>query len=477
MINPCLDANFSKTKISSRLRICGFQAAFLILIVVLMNSDNFSSLNLSVNAQVPTIDLIKDRPSTRDVFSPVDSMRNGNVKVVDPADKQKTKQNRLALEKLAKWFAFRLNVPPYNGEPDENPKAKSRKSQDKPIVQLFNELEKTYFLIPGVSLRSKEQYQYADEFCIAMNKELRFVMANANKTIVRINAARMLELISKMPCPSLADSYLAILKDPKEQLLPIKIFAIRGLANVLSHSDTIQPDRHIILSQEKLAEISTALESIITTAAPPELIVDEDQKRTWQFYRRDAIKALAKLRYSVIRSNAQAIIAKPVLTLVRASVAGESFSPEISLPEQVEALIGVIQMRPDRDTNLDVMAYAVNEGVLSIVKKQRPDRNHPEWLRSIPWKITGIRFTNAVTTWKNNIKFVPKSTNSANAKYLQDSLVTNIFQKWEENGSNTIPSTDPLLNYEKTKVPATPFLIKDVKESALWQPASPPAKK
>jgi hypothetical protein len=376
------------------------------------------------------------RADYNETWGVVQDMREGKKRVIDPSDKEITKQNKAALERAAKNLAYRLAAPGYNGEPPEKDK-------------------KSFVLPEDMTL------EYVREFGKAIDQELKVVLEKAGTDIVRINAARMLSLAAKMPCPSLADSLLEIVKDPK-QMPAVKLCAFEGLRNLLAQQGPDENQPHVIEDTAKLGEIADTLTEYILTKQE-EAAKSPQQADVVRFIRREAIRALAELRMSVVRDRANVIKAKtrPALILMRAALGEDIFVPSLSTSERVEALVGFMNQRPDMTLNTDVAAYGIDLAMLELV------RLHQDKDRSIPWKVTGARLSAAAKNLTDNtVNALVARRNPENLKEIA-ARVDAVAKALEDSGVDAKPDSSGLNAWLSDKPPKTNLLFEDDKESAL----------
>jgi hypothetical protein len=354
-----------------------------------------------------------------DTISAVNIMRNGTTAVVVPDDPGQTKKNREAIAKLARFLAYRIAQPPYNGEPVNHKDDKNKPKPETETMQyLMDEAERMGINLTNVGLANvltPNHYSYANEFGKEMQTELTWVFEQSSKNIEKLNAIRMMSLAAKLPYPGFAQSFMKILKNDNLSYA-YHLYAFQGLRNVLSHSapqnDPSKPAQHI-LPQNELVEIAKLLEAKILagrtytlTGAPGEA----ENIQVIQFIRRYAIQALGQFKDSIIRDKQKNVLAKPGYPLIIAAAPPED--PKklgYSYPERIDAIIGFCNMRPDELLNLEAAAWWINEGLIDIVNYEAEEQgliNKVGGRPRIAWKVTAARLIEALNAWKKNMQGV-----------------------------------------------------------------------
>lgn len=390
----------------------------------------------------------------------------GGKKFNDP-DPKVVEENRMAVGEMAKYMAYRLDTSPYNGIGDDPlyTRKEPMPTDDKPITRLMNEAYNSMLFPSSIKGPSPDQMVFINEYGKALEKECMFVLKQASKPIVRINASRMLAQTAKMPYLGIADSFLAILKDPKE-LEGVKMYACQGLRDVLQHNDKIEPSRSAIVDPTKLAEIANTLIDYIHQTNP-KAATDPEVARVVQYTRREGVRALAAIRVSVIRDPQRKILATPALPLLRIAMCDPRFVPQPSLSEQMEALIGFCSMRIDRDLDVAAAVRGVHIAIMDMTRKQNIDPNHPGRERTLPWKIAGAKLSQAMDKWKTNAEEIPVAQEPKliyeYSKLIQEAALS----KFESEGLSARPDAATLNQLRTNLEPKSKILLKGDPNSSL----------
>lgn len=404
-------------------------------------------------------------------------IRNNLKKFNDP-DKKVVEDNRKAIGEMAKYMAYRLDASPYNGIGDDPVYAKKEPmpTDDKPIARLMREAQDSMLFPSSIKGPTEDQMAFITEYGKALDKELVFVLKNASKPIVRVNAARMLALTAKMPYVGIADSLVAILKDEKE-LDGVKMYACEGLREVLQHNDKIEPKRSAIVDPKKLAEIANALIDYITKTSP-KAATDPETARVVQFTRREGIRALAAIRESVIRDAKKSVLATPALPLLRIAMCDPKIVPQPSLSEQAEALAGFCSMRIDADMDVGAAVRGVHVAIMDLTRKQNADPDNPGRERTLPWKITGAKLTQAMDKWKANAEEIPVAQEPKLINEYTKIITDAALSKFEAEGLQARPDAATLNQLRTNLETKNKILFKGNAQSSLeLVEPEPPAKK
>src|SRR5262245_1808291 len=407
-------------------------------------------------AQVPE----PPKKTYSDTDAPMQDMVAGKLPVYDASGKKLVSENKAAMKRMAQYLAYRLVKPEYHDYDKGDPR------DEKTMNKLMEDTRRWFIIERSDTRLGPRQLEYAQEFGNIMAEELKFVLANDPKPIVRVNAARMMSLLARTPYPGIVDPLLGIIKDEKE-LEAVKVYAYQGLRNILAQADSAGD--HIINEPAKRAEIAIALTKVITT---PHTNVPKDphEAAAIPYVRREAIRALATMRESVVRTRPGEVLAKPALPLARVAI-GDAFTPPVNNSERAEALLGLMQMRPDRDLRLDVWTHAINVTVLHMIRLQGEEGSAPKGATTIPWKAFGARMGVAVNTWKTNAERAVASQNPKGTILKMADPIGAVALEFEQRGRDAKAPAGPLTDWANSykDIPKPATLYKDDKDSVLWQ--------
>jgi hypothetical protein len=361
-------------------------------------------------------------PDANSVRGDVARMRSGTLRVKDPEKKADWAKNVKSLEMVAEWLAYRIATPPYNGEPvpreDKTPASVPRAMSD-----LMADAEFFTNLQPAASNMGKltiEQVEFGLEFGKAIGKAAKVVLDNSARPIERINAVRLMAIAARMPCPDLADHFIAIIGNAKVSDGE-KLYAFQGVKNLMEQTDLVDPNKHVIRDVNHLAKLAAALSAYITLDRGPR---DDREKAVVEYVRRHAVAALAVFKDGVYRKPNRDLIFRPSWTLMRVIASDPSVTPPFTVQEKAEAMVGFCQMRNDPDMNLDVAAYMIAVapvptasgtalgGLVEFARAANADfarSKRDETLPAAPWKVLAARQSLALANWREAAKSMPKS--------------------------------------------------------------------
>jgi hypothetical protein len=264
------------------------------------------------------------------------------------------------------------------------------------------------------------QADYIREFGAAFDAALKPIIETHPDRIVRLNALRMLAVVCKGGAsahyPTIKE-LIATASTPPE----IKNHAFQAAANLLSTYDVIDvaSRRHSIgwkndqqkgAGDQELAELVGAIEKCVldpaTLMADPKWKPgDPNSEEVVRFIRRQAVKALAQVRFVAITRTDGTMI-YPANTLARVCVSDPAVFPTIGLlpspSECAEAAIGLCNMAPVKD-KVRLKEYnetAAVEAVTAALVTFAGPRAEKLEDQSLPWRGYGLRLTEAFRNWR-----------------------------------------------------------------------------
>jgi hypothetical protein len=402
-----------------------------------------------------------DTPTRPGDTTTIEKLRSGTVSY-----SSNVKKHEPLLSELAKWLAYRLVLPPYNGTEPQ----KKVPGLPENLETLMSEAER-FLSFPSLTPPNDAQLEYAKAFGKALEYELMEVYQKSEKKLEKVNAARMLAMVGKLPYADVADTYLKIIRDGSYPL-EIKLFAFEGLRNLLAIPDPLFPDvpeKHFIKSAAKLAEICNELEKFILQKHPSDMSAGEAQVQ--QYVRREAVRALAQIKISVIRQS-QVPLAKPIWALLRVASNDKIVKPAdaamprfgFTMPERIEAIIGVAWMAPDRDLNLDLVVDVINDAMIEVgafQAKERTDFADPRNKPLVPWKLTGVRLIDAFKQWKTGVGVRNLHSPTSVVNFVDRALKYDCLPKLETDGVNAKPDYRAFDDWKRNIKPKAKQVLED----------------
>lgn len=305
--------------------------------------------------------------------------------------------------------------------------------------------------------------------------------------MVRMNAARMLAVVGKSGHPEVAALALDILSNPKE-FDAVKFYALQALKNVFAACDPTNADKSTFTDADLEKRAIKALIDFVQRPLNIPKDSPAEEIEAFHYVRREAIRALGNVRYSVIRKD-KTIEMAPAVVLLRYAVGAPALQPAPNLSERAEALIGYLQLAPDREQQMDFAGFYVGIAVRQIVadfnsRKEIPAiaKDGDEKVEAIAtpkqadyytWRLTATKLVEVLKTWKTNWQ-----VNSPRPTPEVDKIMTEVTQQAIDNLltplTGTLPKSDiPLgdfntwLGNQQKNIKST-SLFKDEPNSIIW---------
>ncbi len=280
-----------------------------------------------------------------------------------------------------------------------------------------------FILIPMPSNANRVTKGHGDfirELGIAFDNALKPIINENPERIVRINATRMLAVACKSGATAHYPTVTALLTNantPPE----IKHYALVAAGNLLSaydvynyrsrrHSNGWKNDQQKGAGDKELAELVVAIEKHVTDPAAimnnvPNFKAAEaspGEKDVVRFIRRQAIRALGEVRFAAIPAADGKSLLYPAYTLARVCVSDPALGIEPSPSECAEAVIGLTNMSPIRDSDIlkdydiDTLVEAVAAGLVTFAERKAANKDD----KSIDWRGYGLRLSEGFKTWR-----------------------------------------------------------------------------
>lgn len=270
---------------------------------------------------------------------------------------------------------------------------------------ILTELDR--FLIvpgPGASRLNLEPNDYVRELGAALDKELRNLIDTHPERIVKVNAARVLAHVARSGAPAhfaTAKDLLGEANTPTE----VKNYMFQVAAAALSAYDPLdQKTRKHSVDAKTLGALVKVLEDCVTT---PSLLVTglpakvedapADQLAVLAFMRRQAVRALAQVKFATVPGPDGKTPLYPAHTLARVALSDPALVPAPGPAECAEAVIGICNMAPpQKGYNVDVAAEAVVAGLYTFAAPRAANFTD----RSLPWRNYALRLGEALYKWR-----------------------------------------------------------------------------
>ena len=340
--------------------------------------------------------------------------------------KQMSDSDKPALQRVAKWYIYRLTLSKYQDRtPDQNEPLSSARSVNDLLQELF-----ALLVLPNPNKAiqlSPNQQRYMQEFTSALIPPIERVLQN-NKQIARINAAIVLAKLGESGNEAVVKPLLAILKD-KNQNDAVKLWALIGLKNLFRAKSN--PDVEGFKDRdEEVDYIHELLEFLARKPSLPPNATDEERE-AFRYVRREAIRALGQTRYPALLKK-KVPLGRPALELVRI-MRNDGISPEPTFSEQIEAAIGVCQMKAKLYPNyqLEYAIQQVGQFLLDFADKYEKERNKPN--KSASWKYESARLQQALSTLAED---APQQERAKVASFAQ--VAKDMLKRIENNSESLV---------------------------------------
>lgn len=352
-------------------------------------------------------------------------------------------------------------------------------------------------LSPKVNVHNAD---YIRELGIALDAALKPIVENHPERIVRINATRLYAAVCVSGANAHWPTVTAWLTNPNTPT-EIKYYALQAAANLLDSYDVFdyKSRRHAFDENPrggadmKIGQLIAAVQDCVVNpnaiVAIPEGKLENatpDQLAVVGFVRKQAIKTLGRVRFVTLPGPKGTPI-YPAHTLVRVCMSDPTLVPTPAPAECAEAIIGLCNMAPSRNTtpvkgfNADAMAEAVASGLITFAGARAANPLD----KSLPWRGYALRLGDAFKGWRplfdplydptNAAKFdagaVPKDINDIIARAQTAVLVP--IEKVDASGKPDlaarvdIEGMKAFLKQLQSNPKRTGFLITGVPETAL----------
>jgi hypothetical protein len=365
------------------------------------------------------------------------------------------KANRELFRQIAQFYVFKVTHEQFYATSDTG-ELKAR-LPDQTIDGMLAELESRFILVPPTDVRiTGAQIDYIMDFGAALDAAVVAVLSNKTPpAIIRVNAARMLALAAKTGAPAHGKTILALLdnkffkRDGKPTETPPEVLyhTLRAAEGFLAAHDPRQfetpragyhwqmfkaDDLPDLLALIKVLETmalkgpAVADKAYVPPVAPAVKAATSDPATTdpqtpapkveakastaeqialVKYFRRQAVRALAKVRFDTLPLEASAAgEVRPALTIAKVAVADASINPTVTAAESIEAVIGLSGILPSQNLNVELVIEAVGRGVRSSYAFQ----GRPQTEKTIPWKMYSARLKVALDGWKKNAANNPR---------------------------------------------------------------------
>jgi hypothetical protein len=412
----------------------------------------------AVRGQSGSIDLkpyrMEGKPIGGEGFTQLQALKSGKVRTRGPQEAS----NKALFKNAAEFLVYRVTQDQYYTGNDTG-ELKAPTGADRVMDVALRDLN-IHLLVPNPGERlTLDQMNYIEDLGAAIDQAVVAVLTSKGvpPPVIRINATRMLALAARTGAPAHAKTITALLtnqffkgKDGKPSETPpdVLYWSLKAAENLLAAPNpsalgTPNPARHtvkdddlvplvralndIVLNNPKgLAEKAARLKPEITvkppptpgapkgdatletSANPPPPAVDPkaltaEQAALIRYFRRQAVRALAELRFDTIAEGTPNEV-RPGFTLAKVAALDASLNPPPTAAEVGEAVIGLCGINPSSNLNVDALLHliAYGTGTFFTPKAENPDD------KSIPWKAYAAQVDAAYAQLQKNAQSNPR---------------------------------------------------------------------
>jgi len=263
--------------------------------------------------------------------------------------------------------------------------------------------------------------------------------------LVRINAGRILAQLGKSGYVKTDDKHvdtvdiaLDVLQNPKE-IDAVRLYALQALKYLLALPNPPGMDKSLLAKQpEREKQIIVTLIQFISRPVTISADASNEEVDGWRYVRREAIRALGNVRHPILRDEKEKkIVANPAFWLLRIAADDPTINPAPRLDERAEALIGFLQLNPDREMEMDYASWYLGKAFRDLAAEfsarkvklagaaANPDDKDPGQQRDyLPWKLIWNKLEILFKPWKDGWEGT-----HANPPRLPDQMVNELLQQ------------------------------------------------
>jgi hypothetical protein len=413
-----------------------------------------------------------------------------------PEDKRK--EVRAHFTKFAKYYADVVSHP-------EVYKASQEFKLDNPAVRIptidgdFGILHDINRFLMVPTPRGKagpDQADYIAEMGLAFDNELKKLIETHQETIVRVNAARVLAHVCRSGAPAHFATVTSLLSNPNTRT-EVKFHLFHAASHLLAAYDPKELNARVHVHQldnpKMVGELVKVLDDCVTR---PELLVTDlpkgkieaatpEQLAVIGLVRRQAVRALAQVRFVSVPGADGKTPLYPAYTLVRVAMRDPSLVPEPGPSECAEAAIGICNMAPVtvtvtprrviKEFNSEVAVEAVTSALITFAGPRAAKADD----RSLPWRSYATRLAEALHKWRPlfdpdfdptrptqfNDKFVPPLVQETYKEAVPKVLAR--MDKVDVASQPDVPMLDTRLNELRKNEKRTTLLFADQKHTTI----------
>ena len=317
---------------------------------------------------------------------------------------------KAAFEAFAKYHGEVISHPRVYSAPQEFAPAPTKSGTPVPTLDGINADLSRLILVPDPPSKiGTDQADYIRELGAALDAELG-KKAREGDMIVRVNAARLLATAARSGATPHYPTVTALVANANTPAA-VKYWAFQAAANLLAaynlndyqsraHSGSPEAVAALIKAIEAAVQNPSKIEPLpMAPAGQPAATYTPDQVQSVTFIRRQAVRALAQVRFAEMKVKGGETIF-PSLTLARIATGDPTLVPASTSPLEVaEAVIGLCNMTPPRQ-NVEAYGFAAADAVSTGIYLFAFPKVGAVGDRTIAWKGTAARINDALKGWR-----------------------------------------------------------------------------
>jgi hypothetical protein len=366
---------------------------------------------------------------------------------------------KAALDDGAKWYAYRLSNPIYQGEDDPSKPSRIHDLVRQALQQIVDPRDQR-------NAANANQLLFKEEFDKRLIERLNEVSRNP-KPIVRVNAAMLLAHLAATGDEPATAVLADIIADPGE-IDAVRLWAFRGLKDFFAEGRKAETDP--FKNKELEARCVTALtDYLMRQPALPrgEGLEKIRQVAALNYVRAQAAAALAETRLPAVITKEEKKppkVERPTALMLLKVARGDRLPVEPGIGEQVHAAIGVCQLESKRCDQYqpDYAAYQLGRFVVDFVNRHKEAVQNGQDKRD-PWRVYSARLATGLQQFKEDTR-----RNDA-AKYIADVVnqATGLLNSIANGGNDANPQ--PLAAWLDVHSPGSKSLYKDVASAVVQE--------
>ncbi len=445
---------------------------------------------------------LEAKPLTGEVLTKMTEMRDGSRKTRGPDEAN----NKRVLKEAAQYYVYKVTQDQYYTSSDSGELRSRAGDPDHDLDVALRDLA-IQVLVPTMDARlTLDQQDYIHEFGAALDEAVRAVLAKNPPPVIRVNAARMLAVAARSGAKEHAPTIIALLSNKffkvKDQFVEtppdVLYWTLKAAENLLAAADprafgTGTPARHSLEPKELVALVQI-LEGMVLNGPPvadkaavitPEQPVKPvlapvpgappaagaaqqeaapggklepkgltpEQVAVVRYFRRQAVRALAKVRFDTLGGENGVPEIHPGWTLAKVAVSDVSINPPPAAAEVGEAVMGLCGIHPSSNLNVDVLLQAIAVGTGSFFG---PKAFEPKD-KSIGWKLYASRLDAALAGMQKTTQVNPRlKPFQPQINGLAGVITTNVTGPLEKDDAMARPNLDPLVSWVQQNPPKDP---------------------